>query len=96
MIPTNLIQDALILTWKTMEDMNELTPEDYPKVFSIEKFCYYLISREFILLYFMTCNLEISTKKIEEFNSFMISFIQDFQTWNPKPLISLLEKIWKK
>lgn len=55
MIPTELIDRALALTDRTMEDMKEMIDEidcetnnSYFKKLSIEKFCYYLLSPDFI------------------------------------------------
>ena len=55
MLDTKLIERALQLTGKTMEEMNidyiaycEIPVENE---FSIEKFCYYLLSPEFIEKY---------------------------------------------
>ena len=58
-IPLELIEKALALTGKTMEDMEEMynaeyardIDPDYRYRFSIEKFCYYLLSPEFLYMY---------------------------------------------
>lgn len=50
-IPTNLIENALALTGKTMEEMQTITPDWSNWWFSIEKFCFYLLSPEFIEKY---------------------------------------------
>ena len=61
MLDTKLIENALALTGKTMEDMNEIYVENhkfYRDVcvrFSIEKFCYYLLSPCFIEKYQENC-----------------------------------------
>lgn len=91
-----LIENALALTGKTMEDMNELTPEDYPKVFSIEKFCYYLLSPEFIEKYHTryTDYPYWDDSKDITYSRFWVA-IWKYQKGNHSPLISLLEKIWK-
>lgn len=55
MLDTQLIEKALGLTWKNMEDMEEVWEIEYEWTydfkFSIEKFCYYLLSPEFIEKY---------------------------------------------
>lgn len=52
MLDNTLIEKALSLTGKIMEDMKEMFDVPYEEVtdtkFSIEKFCYYLLSPEFI------------------------------------------------
>lgn len=53
----NLIEKALALTWKTMEDMNwyiddVLNEFGVIKSFSIEKFFYYILSPSFIEKYY--------------------------------------------
>lgn len=62
MLDKKLIESALALTWKTIDDMNipkylwdcsvnwMAFPEFWDE-FSIEKFCYYLLSPEFIEKY---------------------------------------------
>lgn len=49
MLDTKLIEKALALTGNTMEYMSEIGI--YEDSFSIEKFCYYLLSPEFIEKY---------------------------------------------
>lgn len=85
MLSTTLIERALALTGKTMEDMN-INP--ILCKFSIEKFFYYLISEEFTDKYRAYC---------DEFNldpemDFLYA-IRDYQLWNKKPLIELLSEI---
>lgn len=61
MIDNTLIDSALKLTGKTMEDMEEVSgviyqQEELTYRFSIEKFCYYLLSPEFVEKYSKTIN----------------------------------------
>lgn len=57
MIDKTLIENALSLTGKTMEDIEEISSADwhsdseYFYKLSIEKFCYYLLSEQFIEMY---------------------------------------------
>ena len=95
MIPTNLIENALSLTGKTMEDIQDpyiIYDDDY----SIDKFCYYLLSPEFIVKYREVIadfyDFDKSHMSIERF----AKAIWYYQSWNPEPLISLLEKIWQQ
>ena len=108
-IPLHLIEKALAFTGKTEWAMAELTSlkQDGNDIttkwkFSIEKFCYYLISPSFIEKYTDTIAIrrwyDVSDKFLYEheydYNAgdFWKS-IRKYQSWNPQPLISLLEKI---
>lgn len=53
MLDNKLIESALALTGKTMEDMRADVYHEFnwDTNFSIEKFCYYLISEDFIKSY---------------------------------------------
>ena len=108
MIPTNLIENALSLTGKTMEDVYEYWEAKdendryynwLPLVFSIEKFCYYLLSPEFIEKYMpLLFPFEITWDYEWYLRHTAKDFweaIYEYQSWNHEPLISLLEKIWK-
>ena len=61
-IPLELIKKALTLCGKTMEDVSDIEyggeymSEKY-LYFSIEKFCYYLLSPEFIERYYQYDNV---------------------------------------
>lgn len=99
MIDNKLIERALALTGKTMEDMEEYSVLvdwrwsvcDWEFEFSIEKFCYYLLSHEFIKEY-------RSIKKDYFYEESVVEkfwkAIYKYQSWNEQPLSSLLEKIW--
>lgn len=102
MINNTLIEKALSITWKSMEDMEvwrERIHDNIWKnwVFSIEKFCYYLLSPEFLEKY-----SEILDKNWHKWDLKVSSIwygadaIHEYQSWNEKPLITLLEKIWAK
>ncbi len=94
MIPQELIEKALALTGKTMEDMKEYIipkwkPYDYWRYeFSYPKFCYYLLSEKFIEKY--TSPLWTS---IPWTTSLIAKAIYEYQSWNEQPLIDLLSKI---
>lgn len=94
MIPQQLIENALALTGDNREDMMEWIPDEisFYKIFSIEKFCYYLLSPEFIEKY---QNLQIVKWCIHYYVGEFWKAIYEYQSGNEKPLISLLEKIWK-
>ena len=116
MLDNKLIESALQLTGKTMNDMTE--PEFvhrtqwFPKLyhwrinwlFSIEKFCYYLLSPEFIEKYTDTINIknwyDVSDKFLFEiqydWNAWEFwKAVRKYQSWNEQPLIELLTKICK-
>ena len=111
MIPNELIEKALSLTGKTMEDMEiieleweyvEYQIEDWyderyiqtpVSVFSIEKFCYYLCSREFLSKYYIWPYKYPDRNEIKELIGEFGYAIMDYQDGMEEPLISLLEKI---
>ena len=94
MLSQQLIESALWLTGKTIEDMEEFKIPKWKYYdfgvmrFSIEKFSYYLLSQEFIKNY-KECpgnyamNMEID----------FLYAIQDYQVWEEQHLIDLLSKI---
>jgi len=95
-----LIERALALTWKTMEDMEEqytiyanaTTEVGIVKYkFSIEKFCYYLLSPKFQYEYHKAQNYNLNTILTARN---IWDAIYEYQSWNEQPLISLLETIW--
>lgn len=88
MLDNKLIENALNLTGKTMEDMKELIDlwnNDAGYCFSIEKFCYYLLSKPFLTEY---------VHKYEWWIDDFWNAIFQYQDWNEKPLKELLSKIW--
>lgn len=103
MLDNTLIESALALTGKTKtychvidtsisEDDNYDPVEyndvwDYPSIFSIEKFCYYLLSPEFLKEY---CE---DIMNIEDDIADIWEAIYEYQLWNEKPLVELLSKI---
>lgn len=96
-IPKELIEKALTLTGKGFDEVMEVVPDwwwyDFTSDLSIEKFCYYLISPEFISQYennvFWTWFHEHMYRVVWYFwNS-----IYEYQKWNAQPLINLLYKI---
>lgn len=96
MLSQQLMEKALALTGKTTEDMKELIDlwnNDAGYCFSIEKFCYYLLSPEFIEN--LIAKLELSHP--EERKSFLAwdigNTIHEYQLWNKEPLVELLSKI---
>lgn len=98
-LPQELIIKALALTWRTIEDMEE--PEFvhrtqwFPELYnwrlnwflSIEKFCFYLLSPEFIEKYIEDIDwLMFCSREFWE-------TISEHQKGNSQPLIDLLSKI---
>lgn len=102
-IPTNLIERALNLTGKTMEEMYWDSDKDqYLERIAIEKFYAFLLSSEFIEKYEEISPKNWGISKEWWYAEFWISIWEyqrkdeEFPDWNPWPLISLLEKIpWK-
>lgn len=96
-IPTHLIENALNLTGKTMEDMIVWLDDWYEYGFSIEKFSYFLLSPSFIEKYQEVYPYVFDKYYFIEKYSTAIHEYQrkdkEFPDWNPQPLISLLEKI---
>lgn len=90
-----LIEKALALTGKTMEDVTiwvGITMD----FFSIEKFCYYLLSPEFIEKYFEIYMPDENQRSMITwlFVVWKIAIaIYEYQSGNEKPLEDLLEKI---
>lgn len=104
-IPQELIIKALALTWRTIEDMTD--PEFvhrtqwFPELYnwrlnwflSIEKFCFYLLSPEFIEEFYYKADMSSEWKSkfvLPEDFWIAINFLQD---WTSQPLIDLLKKI---
>ncbi len=94
-----LIESALWLTGKTPLDMRvtykiDKNTRQIVEEFSIEKFCYYLLSPSFIEKYAEIINWEYYFVWQEERMSATIwKAIYEYQTWNEQPLIDLLNKI---
>lgn len=93
-IPTELIEKALALTGKTMEDIEEKVNKIWwtmYKKFCIEKFCYYLLSPSFIEKY--SNEVTPSTMYMTPLCEMMWRIIHAYQKGNSEPLIELLQKI---
>ena len=96
MLDNKLIESALALTGKTMEDVSD---EDTSNRlwFRIDIFCYYLLDRQFLIKYYQNQkpwympSIETTDLMAGEF----WYAIMEYQSWNEKPLIELLSKIWK-
>lgn len=100
LLSETLIENALKLTGKTIVNMEEAIhrPNSTGKYrFSIEKFCYYLLSPEFIEKYSGIINWEYYFVWQEERMSATVwQAIYEYQSGNEQPLIDLLSKIWAK
>lgn len=106
MLKQELIENALALTGKTMEDMNEFSSvETYRDVelmetkvtptwykFSIEKLCYYLLSPEFIYEYMKVSYTESIIDIAISIREYQRKDI-DYPNWNEEPITNLLSKI---
>ena len=96
MIDNTLIESALQLTGKTMEDMEVVSgviyqQEELTYRFSIEKFCYYLLSPEFLIAYNQKM---IDTRQELHWWNDIWWTIAEYQSWNEESLKELLSKIW--
>ena len=92
MLDKKLIENALALTWKSMEDMNEITyctMVEKDSTFSIEKFSYYLLSKTFLMALNPYSSKLYYKSKAQEF----WTAICDYQDGNEQLLIQLLSKI---
>ena len=88
-IPQELIEKALALTGKTMDDM--CIYSDFWEDFSKEYFCYYLLSPEFIEKY--KENVPMAMWNNHWVCYIIWDIIYEYQKWNAQPLIGLLSKI---
>ena len=78
-----------------MEDMEEIMNWDFDREFSIEKFCYYLLSPEFIHEYYGKYWDDVEWIAYpEDYYPVFWTAIWEYQKGNEQPLISLLSKIW--
>ena len=93
MIDNKLIEKALALTDENIEDMMEWVPDEiwFWKVFSMEKFCYYLLSPEFLIAYNQKM---IDTRQELHWWNDIWWTIAEYQSWNEESLKELLSKIW--
>lgn len=98
MLDNTLIENALALTGKTMEDMGvwkERIRDNIWKnwVFSIEKFCYYLLSKPFLSEYEPYYWVQFKdSMRYRVWHAFQEA-ITAYQDWNDKLLVDLLEKL---
>ena len=92
MIPQALIERALTLTGKTIDYVQEYDSHGQNWL-SIEKFCYYLCSREFLSKYYIWPYKYPDRNEIKELIGEFGYAIMDYQDGMEEPLISLLEKI---
>lgn len=92
MIDTKLIEKALALTGNTMEYMSEIGI--YEDSFSIEKFCYYLLSPEFIEKYEVHVERGVPNKLYRKWIAQKFwQVIYEYQKWDEELLTDLLSKI---
>ena len=94
MLDNKLIESALQLTGKTMEDVSD---EDTSNRlwFRIDIFCYYLLDRQFIIKYYQN-QKPWYTPSIETTDLMAGEFwyaIMEYQSGDEQPLIQLLKKI---
>lgn len=97
-LDTKLIENALALTWKSMEDMEIVSWVIYQKEeltyrFSIEKFCYYLLSKPFLSEYEPYYWVQFKdSMRYRVWHAFQEA-ITAYQDENEKLLVDLLEKL---
>ena len=94
-LPEQLIIKVLALTGKTMDDMVIKHYTDTVPLFSIEKLCFYLLSHEFVDIYypiFLWNNIVSDDYRFRVCESFWTA-IYEYQKWNAQPIIDLLSKI---
>lgn len=92
---TKLIEKALALTDENIEDMMEWVPDEiwFWKVFSMEKFCYYLLSKPFLSEYEPYYWVQFKdSMRYRVWHAFQEA-ITAYQDWNDKLLVDLLEKL---
>lgn len=96
---TKLIESALWLTGKTMEDFGKWNDKALNSFFILDtpKFCYYLLSPEFIEKYIENWEWEVYPRGFDE-SEFLLrndiaKWIYWYQKWAEQPLIYLLSKI---
>ena len=96
MLSQKLIKKALALTDKTIKyiyELEELTPVDFEYMVSIPKFCYYLLSPEFVEKYAFIV-YEWSDDEYKDKSSRTIGqAIYEYQLGNEESLTTLLFKI---
>lgn len=92
MIPKELIERALTLTGKTIDYVQEYDSHSQNWL-SIEKFCYYLCSREFLSKYYIWPYTYPDRNELKELIGEFGYAIMDYQDGMEEPIISLLEKI---
>lgn len=102
MLDNTLIENALALTWLKLywESIIQWIDSDWTikyNIFSIQKFCYYLLSPEFIEKYHKKL---YPNEVIYTYPWFLHWYVEHFwiaiyeyQSGNEKPLIELLQKI---
>lgn len=92
-----LVVNALALTGRSFDEVMEVVPDwgwyDFTSDFSIEKFCYYLLSPEFIEKYNDTIIWKWLHLHMWQVVWYFWSSIYEYQLWNEQPLIDLLSKI---
>lgn len=98
-LPTELIEKSLALTGKTMEEVSEAqywnnwTPVRIQDKFSIEKFCYYLLSESFIEDFYYKADYSSLWNDRTDLSAHIGIAIYKYQKWDPEPLIELLSNI---
>lgn len=94
-----LIENALALCGKTMGDMTVWVPDwgwyEYELEFSIERFFYSLLDRQFLIKYYQNQKPWYlpSTETTDLMSGEFWYAIMEYQSWDEKPLQDLLAKI---
>lgn len=92
MIPQALIERALALTWKTIDYVQEYDSHGQNWL-SIEKFCYYLLSKPFLEKFYYKADRATEWESLWDMYALFGLAISQYQEGNEEPIISLLEKI---
>ena len=91
MIPNELIERALALTGKTMDNMMEYHMSG--SEFWWYHFCYYLLSKPFLEKFYYKADRAAEWESLLDMYSLFGVGISQYQEWDEEFLISLLEKI---
>ena len=93
---TQLVEKALQLTWRTLESISDIDTYQKWKEYSIEKFFYYIISKEFQEAVLKVAYSFPDDKKFNFIHWLLHKitiWMVEYQEWDEERLTSLLETI---
>ena len=99
MLDNTLIEKALALTGKTMEDFGFWNEKALNSFFVLDnpKFCYYLLSQEFIEKYIIQTlwlkDYSLAPLYVDDYITELWKAICKYQLWKEKLLVDLLKKL---